>query len=63
MREAGQAAAIATEVVNLAGNLKSRRYLRYIRDLWTDLRSYAEEPDVQEFRKLLLERYPAILTS
>src|SRR6266487_4543178 len=59
-REPGQAVAVATEAIGLAGNLKSQRYLRYIRDLSTDLDVYAGERDVRAFRSLVADRYPSI---
>ena len=62
-REPGQAVAVATEAIGLAGSLKSKRYLRYIRDLCTDLESYAGEEDVRAFKCLVAEKYPLVLAS
>ena len=60
-REPGQAVAVATGAIGLAGSLKSKRYLRYIRDLCTDLEGYAGEEDVRGFMRLVAERYPSVL--
>jgi hypothetical protein len=62
-REPGQAVAIATEAIGLAGNLKSQRYLRYVRDLSTDLDPYAAEADIRAFKRLVVDKYPSIQIS
>jgi hypothetical protein len=59
-REPGHAAELATQAIRLAGSLKSMRYLRYIRDLCTDLTEYAGDTDVDAFRRLVAERYPSL---
>jgi len=59
-REPAQAIAVATEAIGLAGNLKSQRYLRYIRDLCIDLDAYAGEGDVRAFSFLVVDKYPSI---
>jgi hypothetical protein len=43
-REPHQAVEVATQAIGLVGSLKSRRYLRYVRDLCTDLAGYAPRP-------------------
>ena len=58
-REPGHAVELAKQAIELAGSLKSRRYLRYIRDLCTDLDEYAGDPDVQAFRDLVASKYPS----
>lgn len=60
-REPAQAVAVATEAIGLAGSLKSQRYLRYIRDLYTDLQGFAGEKEVQDFTRLVSEKYPSVL--
>ena len=40
-RDPGHAVELATQAIGLAGSLKSRRYLRYIRDLCADLDEFA----------------------
>jgi hypothetical protein len=60
-REPGYAAELATQAISLAGSLKSSRYLRYIRDLCTDLDPYAAVPEVRAFRELVAGRYPSLL--
>lgn len=62
-REPGQAVEVATEAIGLAGSLKSRRYLRYIRDLSMDLGSYEGEADVRDFKDFVVGKYPSILTA
>jgi hypothetical protein len=62
-REPGQAVELATQAIELAGSLKSERYLRYIRDLCADLAEYSAEPDVRVFRALVASKYPAIGSS
>jgi hypothetical protein len=61
-REPGLAVKIATEAVDLAGGLKSRRYLRYVRDLCTDLQGYETESDVRAFYDLVGDKYPTAPT-
>jgi hypothetical protein len=56
-REPGHAVELATQAIELAGSLKSRRYLRYIRDLCIDLDEYAGDPDVLAFRELVASKY------
>ncbi|MEU8252172.1 hypothetical protein [Nonomuraea sp. NPDC048916] len=60
MGEPGKAALVAFEAVNLAGSLKSERYLRYIRDLNADLAGYECEDSVQAFKTLIAEKYPSL---
>jgi tetratricopeptide (TPR) repeat protein len=57
MGEPSQAAALALEAVDLAGPLKSERYLRYIRDLQADLVRYAGECHVDEFNGVVARKY------
>jgi hypothetical protein len=57
-REPGRAVEVATEAIDLAGSLKSRRYLRYVRDLCTDLEGYGTEADVRAFYDLVGDKYP-----
>jgi len=57
-REPGQAVAVARGAIELAGSLKSHRYLRYIRDLRSDLAPYEGESEVREFGEFVAERYP-----
>ncbi|MEU7839250.1 hypothetical protein [Nonomuraea sp. NPDC049129] len=59
MGEPGQAATVALEATDLAGPLKSERYLRYIRDLQADLASYAGESRVTEFNAVVARKYSA----
>lgn len=59
-REPGQAVAVATEAIGLAGNLKSQRYLRYIRDLTADLDAFAGASEVGDFTRLVVATYPSI---
>lgn len=59
-REPGRAVEVATQAIELAGSLKSQRYLRYIRDLSVDLEIYEAEADVRTFKELITERYPPI---
>jgi hypothetical protein len=54
---------IATEAIELAGNLKSQRYLRYVRDLSTDLDAYAGEEEVRAFKRIVVDKYPSIRIS
>jgi hypothetical protein len=61
-REPDHAVELATQAISLAGSLKSSRYLRYIRDLCTDLDEYASDPDVRAFRELVSGKYPWLLT-
>nr|BFE88178.1 hypothetical protein GCM10020093_107790 [Planobispora longispora] len=55
-----QAAILATQAVELAGSLKSMRYLRYIQDLCADLKAYRGNPEVESFRELVAGKYPSI---
>ncbi|MEU1875773.1 hypothetical protein ABZ470_00550 [Streptosporangium sp. NPDC020072] len=55
-----QAVALATQAVELAGSLKSMRYIRYVSDLCTDLREYRGNRDVEKFFGLVGEKYPSI---
>jgi tetratricopeptide (TPR) repeat protein len=57
-REPGQAVALARRAIELAGSLKSHRYLRYIRDLSSDLAPYESESEVREFGEFVADRYP-----
>ena len=57
-REPGQAVMVAREAVELAGGLKSQRYLRYVRDLVADLGLYDGEGDVREFKEFVADKYP-----
>jgi hypothetical protein len=41
------AAEVALEAIGLAGNLKSERYLRYVRDLYADFAPYRSNSDVK----------------
>ena len=59
-REPGHAVELATQAVDLAGSLKSMRYLRYIRDLCADLEEYAGDADVRAFRALVARKYPSL---
>jgi hypothetical protein len=61
-REPGHAVELATQAINLAGALKSTRYLRYIRDLRTDLEEFAGDADVKAFARLVAEKYPSLGT-
>jgi tetratricopeptide (TPR) repeat protein len=56
-REPGQAIAVAREAIELAGSLKSQRYLRYVTDLIADLVPYDAEPDVREFKEYVADKY------
>jgi hypothetical protein len=47
----------------LAGHLKSRRYLRYIEDLCTELKPYGDVAEVRAFRGFVAENYPTLLAS
>ncbi|MEU7749605.1 hypothetical protein [Nonomuraea sp. NPDC049158] len=60
MGQPARAAMVALEAINLAGPLKSERYLRYIRDLRTDLVGYECEASVQAFNTLVAEKYPSL---
>jgi hypothetical protein len=62
-REPGQAVAVAREAIGLAGHLKSRRYLRYIEDLCTELKPYGNVAEVRAFRGFVAEVYPTLLAS
>jgi hypothetical protein len=53
---------LATQAISLAGSLKSSRYLRYIRDLRTDLDEFAGDADVLTFRELVGSKYPSLLS-
>ena len=57
--EPGQAVEVARGAIELAGSLKSHRYLRYIRDLSNDLVLYDAEPEVREFKEFVAEKYPS----
>lgn len=57
-REPGEAVAVAREAIELAGSLKSHRYLRYIRDLSSDLDLYDAEPEVRGFKEFVAAKYP-----
>jgi hypothetical protein len=59
-REPGHAVELATEAIELAGSLKSMRYLRYIRDLCADLDEFAGDADVEAFRRLVAAKYPSL---
>jgi len=54
-----EAVHLATKVINDAGPLKSSRYVRYLRDLQTELAPFSSVPSVQEFSTLVNQRYPA----
>lgn len=60
--EPAKAALVAMEAVDLAGPLKSERYLRYIRDLKAELVGYECEDSVQAFNTVIGEKYPALGT-
>jgi hypothetical protein len=60
-REPQQAVDAATQAIGLVGSLKSRRYLRYVRDLCADLADYSTEAEVQVFTALVAEKYPGAL--
>ncbi|WP_327086691.1 hypothetical protein OIE66_30765 [Nonomuraea sp. NBC_01738] len=55
-----QAVALATEAIEIAGSLKSKRYLRYVSDLCTDLAEYRETHDVGRFLEMVATKYPAL---
>ncbi|MGW4638023.1 hypothetical protein ACWEN6_05830 [Sphaerisporangium sp. NPDC004334] len=55
-----QAAVLATEAVELAGSLKSMRYLRYVSDLCADLKEYRGNREVESFRELVAGKYPSV---
>ncbi len=57
-REPGQAVAVARGAIELAGSLKSQRYLRYITDLSADLAPYEADAEVRDFKVFVAERYP-----
>jgi hypothetical protein len=59
-RDPGHAVELAMQAIGLAGSLRSRRYLRYIRDLCTDLEEFAGDPDVLAFRELVARTYPSL---
>jgi hypothetical protein len=59
-REPGHAVELATQAIDLAGSLKSMRYLRYIRDLCADLDEYAGDADVRTFWELVARKYPSL---
>jgi hypothetical protein len=59
-REPGHAVELASQAIELAGSLKSMRYLRYIRDLCADLDEFAGDADVQAFRRLVAGKYPSL---
>ncbi|MFI7113614.1 hypothetical protein ACIBK9_45375 [Nonomuraea sp. NPDC050227] len=48
---------VALEAIDLAGPLKSERYLRYIRDLQADLKAYADDGLVAEFNAVVARKY------
>jgi hypothetical protein len=58
--EPERAAVIATDVVEQAGPLKSRRYLRYVRDLLNDLAPHSGVTEVQTFTRLVRQRHPDV---
>ena len=58
--EPERAAAIAADVVEQAGPLKSERYLRYLRDLLADLESHGSLAEVDKFVQLVRQRHPAV---
>jgi hypothetical protein len=62
-REPGHAVELARQAIDLAGSLKSRRYLRYIRDLCTDLDEFGGDADVRAFRQLVASKYPSRSTN
>ncbi|WP_146615660.1 hypothetical protein [Nonomuraea aridisoli] len=57
MGEPGQAATVALEAIDLAGALKSQRYLRYIRDLQADLAAHEGDSRVAAFNAVVAEKY------
>jgi hypothetical protein len=59
-REPGYAVELASQAIELAGSLKSMRYLRYIQDLCADLDEFAGDADVQAFRRLVGGKYPTL---
>lgn len=54
-----EAARLAIAVVSDAGPLKSARYIRYLRDLQTELAPFSTDTAVREFNSLVKQRYPA----
>ncbi|GGP05444.1 hypothetical protein LDL08_06440 [Nonomuraea glycinis] len=60
MGQPAKAALVALEAVNLAGPLKSARYLRYVRDLKADLASFGGEDSVRALNTLIAEKYPSL---
>ncbi|WP_146178389.1 sporulation protein [Nonomuraea fuscirosea] len=57
MGEPSQAATVALEAIDLAGPLKSERYLRYIRDLQANLDAYAGDGQVVQFNAVVARKY------
>lgn len=56
-----EAMSLATDAVNLAGTLKSDRYLRYVNDFYHSLTdSNSGHPLVRDFGTLLQESYPKL---
>jgi hypothetical protein len=55
-----EAVHVASAVIDDCGPLKSARYLRYIRDLQTELTPFSQVPAVQAFNALVSEKYPSI---
>jgi hypothetical protein len=59
-REPGQAVVVAREAVELAGSLKSQRYLRYLTDLAADLVPYEGDSEVRAFKEFVADKYPIL---
>jgi len=53
-----EAASAASAVIHDSGPLKSARYIRYLRDLQSDLEPFTSAPGVREFKILVDEHYP-----
>ncbi|WP_155347158.1 hypothetical protein [Acrocarpospora pleiomorpha] len=60
VNEPAQAATVAVEAIQLAGSLKSERYLRYIRDLKADLAAFKGDSEVKDFHDLVADKYPSL---
>lgn len=56
-----EAVSIATETVNIAGQLQSSRYLRYVSDFFRSLaEKHAQDQAVQDFANLIQRSYPTL---
>ncbi|MFF5111588.1 hypothetical protein [Streptosporangium sp. NPDC000509] len=58
--EPGQAVALAKQAIELAGSLKSGRYLRYVSDLCAELEPFRTDSEVTAFRELVSRKYPSL---